>query len=162
MKKNISTWVLIVLVAFCCLLTSCVQPPKPTELDKLTIPQLKENQMVVIVKIDNDSYKNCVVNLDDHKTADDVLMHLQQNEVLEIQFVDGDYGKYLTKIDALEQNEAAGKYISVYTSDSANQATWAGAIIYTVGSITIAPAKVGISELSVGSGTVLYFEIITY
>lgn len=162
MKKNTSTWVLIVLAILCCLLSSCVQPPEPTEMDKLAIPQLRENQMVVIIKIDDDSYKTCIVDLSDHKTADDVLMHLQQQEVIQIQFITDVYGKYLVKLDALEQDEASGKYISVYTSDVNNQATWAGAITYTVGEIILAPASVGITELSVNSKTVLYFEIITY
>ncbi len=162
MKTNNSTWVLIVLVVFCCLLASCVQPPQPVELDKLTIPQLEQNQMAVIIKIDDNNYKNIVVSVVDNNTAEDVLTYLQQENVLEMEFIDDQYGKYLTKLDVLQQDATAGKYLSVYTSDKDNHSVWAGATTYTVGDVTLAPASVGITELPVGSGTVLLFELITY
>ena len=160
MKKIFKVLCMLIVVVVC--LCGCVDKPTPTTLDSLTIPTLKDGQIAIILR-DGNTYTNYVINLKSSQTtAQDALEQLQQDYQVEVVWQESQYGAFLTKIGNLQQDESNGKYIMVLTSDAQNHGNWAGVVTYNVGDVSITDASVGVTELTVSSGTILLFEVRGY
>lgn len=165
--RKLLTWILAVaLIVLTCSLVACVEKPKTQELTELTLPTLAPDEMAVIVKNGEKDYTNVVVTLGINgvqaKTAEDVLAYLAKEKILQIDWTDSQYGKMLNSIGNCKPNASKNEYVSVFTSVSADKGVWAGVKTYTVSSVEIAMAAVGVSSMTVEPGAVIYFEVDSY
>ena len=171
MKRNIRKLTILLicllLVALTlCVLASCVDKPQAKHLTDLELPTLKSNQAAVIIKNGKNDYTSYVVNLDKvgeaDLTAEDVLAYLQDNGELKLDWADSTYGKYINAIGGITPDASKNEYVTVLTSNGNFQGTWAGVDEIKVGDVTLKSAAVGVSELGVAGGDVIYFELASY
>lgn len=160
--KRLSACILaIALVVSLGVFAACVDKPQAQELTELTLPELGNNQMAVIVKNGDKDYTAITVTLGKNgveaETVEDVLSYLKEEGTITLEWGNSDYGKFISKIGKI--NPAQGEWVAVYTSNSAEYDTSAWAQTYTVGSVTLVSASVGVSQLSVAEGYVIYFEL---
>ena len=163
--KRLLTWILaVVLVVASFALVACVDKPDAEQLD-VTLPVLADNQMVVVVKYADDGFDVYAVTLSelgsDTTTAEDVLNYLQEQGRLTIEWVDGSFGKFINSIGGAKPKEA-NEYVEVFTSVTADMGTWAGVNTYAIGNVLISSAAVGVTEMSVEAGAIIYFQVSTY
>lgn len=161
--KRLLTWILVaILVVSAITLTACVDKPEPQQLTELTLPELKDNQMAVIIKNGDNDYTSYVVTLGnggtEATTADGVLNYLAQLDILAVDMSDG----WLSDIGNLNPDANAHEYVAIYTSVQSDWSEGAGATAYTVGNVKIAYSGYGISQMKVETGALLYFEIQTW
>ena len=166
-KKRLLTWILTVLLAFCAVcFVACDDKPVASELTELVLPTMAQDQMAVIIKNGEKDYTSIVVTLGkggvDAKTAEDVLTYLQNEGVLSVQWTESDYGKYLTGIGKISPDASKNEFVSVLTSVAKDKGSFAGVTTYKVGDVEIVSSAVGVSEMTVEPGAIIYFEIQTY
>ena len=166
-KKRLLTWILTVLLAFCAVcFVACDDKPMASELTELVLPTMAQDQMAVIIKNGEKDYTSIVVTLGkggvNAKTAEEVLAYLQDEGVLSVQWTDSDYGKFLSGIGKLAPDASKNEFVTVLTSVAKDKGSWAGVTTYKVGDVEIASAAVGVSELTVETSAIIYFEIQTY
>ena len=163
--RKLLTWILVaVLVVLTVALVACVDKPEPVHLTDLTLPELKDNQMAVIIKNGDNDYTSYVVTLGkggtDAKTAEEVIQYLHDEADLYLDWKDGTYGKYLNGIGGAKP-QSSSEWVTVLTNDSEFQDNASAyKIVYTVDDVTLVSATVGITELTVKAGTVIYFEVV--
>lgn len=165
--KRLLTWILaVVLIVACFALTACVDKPTSKQLTQLTLPALRDNQMALIIKNGDSDYTSYTVTLGengtDATTVEGVISYLHQEADLAIDWEDSAFGKYIHGIGNITEDTACAAYVTVYTSVARDQGTYAGVTTYTVGDVTIVEAGVGVSEMTVEAGAVIYFEIVSY
>lgn len=156
---------LLLLVVAILALASCDDKPQPKQLTDLTLPKLSGNQMAVIIKKGDNDYTSYTVTLGkggvEATTCEQVIDYLQTKAQLAVTWQDGGYGKYVTAIGGIA--EGGGKYVFVYTTNPSFQGTWAGANSYEIGDgVILKEAAVGVTDLKVQAGDVIYFELGTY
>ena len=149
-----------------CALASCVDKPQAKYLTDLELPTLKANQAAVIIKNGENDYTSYVVSLNKigeaDLTAEDVLAYLKDKGELTLDWADSSYGKYINAIGGITPDASKNEYITVLTSNGNFQGTWAGVDEIKVGDVTLKSASVGVSELGVADGDVVYFELASY
>lgn len=91
-----------------------------------------------------------------------VLDYLSENEGLTYTATDGGYGAYLTSLGTLRESAIEGKYLYVYTSVAADFDVSAYAKTVDYAGVTLTSSGVGISEMSLTDGAVIYVTYITY
>lgn len=162
-QKRLLTWILaVVLLIASIALVACVDKPQP-EQQQIPLPQLDENQMSVIIKYGENEYTSYTVTLtDDMQTGEDVLNYLADKADLQIDWQDSEYGKFINGIGGAKPSAGTSEFVNVMTSVQKDKGTWAGVKTYNVGDVTLAASAVGVSEMSVEAGAVIYFEIDTY
>lgn len=165
MKKFVCALLALTLVFSAIALVACVDKPAAQEVTELILPTMDKNQMAVIVKNGDKDYTNIVVTLGaggvQAKNVQDVLEYLNAQEMLDVVLTDGQYGKFIVSIGkAVPQGD--NEFVSILTSVESDKGNWAGVIKYKVGSVELVSAQVGISEMTVEAGAVIYFEIATY
>ena len=165
--KRLLTWILVaVLVVSAIALVACVDKPAPKQLAELTLPELKDNQMAVIIKNGDKDYTSYVVTLGnggtDATTVEGVITYLNDLGVLAVDWEDSSFGKYIHGIGNIAEDASKSAYVIAYTSIAKDKGTYAGVTTYEVGNLTIVEAGVGVSEMSVEAGAVIYFEIVSY
>ena len=162
--KKILIFILLVVAIFA--LASCDDKPQAKQLTDLTLPKLNDNQAAVIIKNGDSDYVSYTVNLtkvsEGDVTVEDVLAYLKDEAGLTLDWTDSTYGKYINAIGGLTPNASNNEYIEVFTSNSAFQGTWAGVAEIKADGTTLKSASVGVSELVVAAGDVIYFEIATF
>lgn len=91
-----------------------------------------------------------------------VLSYLSENEGLTYTATDGGYGAYLTALGTLKESAIEGKYLYVYTSveDDFDVSSYAMTVEYN--GKTLTSSGVGISEMTVTDGAVIYVTYIIY
>ena len=164
--KKLLTWILVaVLVVLTVVLVACVDKPQPVELTDLKLPELKNNQMAVIIKNGENNYTSYTVTLGkggtDATTAEGVIQYLHDEVGLQLTWVDGDYGKFLTAIGGAKVVKL-NEYVMVMTSVEKDKGNWAGVDTYVVDGVTIVSSQVGVTEMTVEPGAIIYFEIATF
>lgn len=164
--KRLLTWILaVVLIIGALCLVACVEKPTPQQLTDLTAPNLKGGQVAVIIKNDDDTYTQYVVNLTEQMTkVEHVLQYLKDND-MPLDWTDSNYGKMINGIGTLALDATKNEFVAFFTSVQADKGNWAGVPTYTLAGNTqlqIVSAQVGVSDASVESGAVFYFEISTY
>lgn len=164
--KKLLTWILaVVFVIACFALVACDDKPQAIQLTELSMPTLKADQMAVIVKNGDKDYTSYVVTLGEKgveaTTAEDVLNYLVEQFDLKIEWQDSQYGKFITSIGGAKPT-ADNEYVTVLTSVEKDKGNYAGVTTYEVGDVTIVSAQVGVTEMTVEAGAIIYFEIANY
>ena len=162
-KTRLLTWILaVVLIVASIALVACVDKPQVTQLTELTLPQLQDDQMAVVIKNGDDDYTCYAVTLTDElKTGEDVVDYLQNELALEVDWQESTYGKYVNGIGGAKVRET-NEYVAIFTSVTSDKSTGADVLSYQIGDVTVAYAGVGISEMKTECGAVFYFEIQTF
>ena len=165
-RKRLLTWILVAVLAISAIaLVACVDKPTAQEVTELILPTLAENQMAIIVKNGDKDYTNVVVTLGlggvVAKNVEDVLDYLNEQGTLNVNWQESAYGKFIVGIGKAQAN-ASGEFVSVFTSIENDWGSWAGIASYSVGNVKLVASGVGVSEMSVAPGAVIYFEIDTY
>ena len=145
-------------------LVACVDKPQPVALTDLELPELNDNQMAVIIKNGEKDYTSYTVTLGkggaDATTAEGVLQYLHEKSGLYLDWQQGSFGKYLNGIGGAKPSSSS-EWVTVLTSDKEFQDTASAySIKYTVGDVSLVSATVGVTELTVKAGTVIYFEVV--
>lgn len=164
--KRLLTWILVaVLIVSTVVLVACVDKPEPVQLTDLKLPELKDNQMAVIIKNGEGNYTSYTVTLGkggtDATTGEGVIQYLHEVAGLELTWTDGEYGKFLTAIGGAKV-VAANEYIMVMTTVEKDKGNWAGVETRVVDGVSIVYSQVGVSEMTVEAGAIIYFEIATF
>lgn len=163
--KRLLTWILaVVLVVGALCLVACVEKPTPQQLTELTVPNLKDGQVAVIIKNGDKDFTSYVVSLTDEMTkVADVLQYLKDNG-MPLDWTDSDYGKMINAIGQITPDPSKNEFVAFFTSVQADKGNGAGVPTYTLGDteLQIVSAQVGVSDATVESGAVFYFEISTY
>lgn len=160
--KKLLTWILaVLLVVMSVCLVACVDKPDAQKLD-VTLPNL-DDKVAVIFNKGNDEYVVYTVDYAaDLKTGVDVIQKLADDGEITVDWSDSSYGKFINAIGPLQPDASKNEYVTVLTSVAKDKGNFAGATTYIIGDVTIVSAQVGISEMSVESGAIIYFEIATY
>lgn len=162
MKKIKKLLVFILIAVSLLALASCDDKPQPKQLADV-LPELDENQMAVIICNGEGDYDVYIFNpAAQIKTVEDVLAALKRSGRLNLDWTDSTYGKYINSIGKLTPDASKNEYIEVFTSNPDYQGTWAGVTTIEAGDVTLKSASVGVSELKVAAGDVIYFELATY
>lgn len=90
------------------------------------------------------------------------LDYLAENEGVSYTATDGGYGAYLTSLGTLRESAAEGKYLYVYTSVESDFDVSAYAMTVEYDGLTLTSSGVGISEMSLTDGAVIYVTYIVY
>ena len=91
-----------------------------------------------------------------------VLDYLAENEGVSYTATNGGYGAYLTSLGTLRESMAEGKYLYVYTSVESDFDVSAYAMTVEYDGLTLTSSGVGISEMTLTDGAVIYVTYITY
>ncbi len=91
-----------------------------------------------------------------------VVKHLAASGKLTYKSNDSGYGAYLTEIGGLKEDSSTMTYIYIYTSVESDFDTSAYAKTMTWGGKSLTSAGVGISNMTVKDGAVIYIGTITY
>ena len=161
--KRLLTWILVAVLAVSAVaFAACVDKPSAQELTELVLPTLDVNQMAVIIKNGDKDYTSITVTLGrngvEAKTVEDVLAYLKEQGTISLDWHDGPYGKSIDKLNKI-QPASQSEWVHVFTSNAAEQDVSAWATTYTVGEVKLTTSIVGVSELSVFNGCIIYFEL---
>ena len=166
MKKQFLAVVCILLVVFCFVFVACDSKPEPITMDQLQIPQMGNNECVVVVVNNDGTYTLCVVRIgkdvEQGASVEQVLLYLNDNTNLYLDWTSSSYGKYINGIGGAIVEES-NEFVTVLTSIQSQQAT--GAWVKTVNIPdygTVVSASQGVEGLSVEPGCVILFMIDTY
>ena len=124
----------------------------------------EKGDVTVVIENEEGEYDAYKVYLEDVENKSEgvvgILEHLngREDNPLHLKMSDGPYGKFLTEIGSVKEDLAAKKYITVYTSLEKDFGTWEGVGVLDYEGITLKSSGVGISEMSVESGTVILFR----
>ena len=167
MRKKLAILTAAVVILTCVFaFTACDDKPEMQTLSELTLPQMEDNQACVIIKEGESKYSCFVVTLgEDGTTAqngEQLLQYLQEKSNLALNWQDSAYGKYLLGIGNITADESKGEFVAIFTSVEKDKGSWAGVRSYQAGETELVSSAVGISEMTVQPGAVIYFEISTY
>ena len=163
-QRLLTLLVVAVLVVSALALVACVDKPEPVQLTDLKLPELKNNQMAVIVKNGDGDYTSYTVTLGkggtDATTAEGVIEYLKEECGLYLDWQDSSYGKYLNGIGGAKP-QSSSEWVTVLTNDREYQdIESAYKLTYTVGDVTLVSSKVGVTDLPVKAGSIIYFELV--
>ena len=163
--KRLLICVLIIISIFA--LASCDDKPQAKLLTDLQLPALKDNQAAVIIKNGDKDYVSYTVDLtkfgETDVTAEAVLTYLETEAGLTIDWTDSAFGKFINAIGGINPDASKNEYVTVLTTNAAFQGTWAGVTEYELGEgVSLKDAAVGVTELLVAAGDVVYFELASY
>ena len=117
---------------------------------------------VVIFDTEATEYTVSLDSLSDGEGLIPLLDYLKAEEGVDYTATDAGYGAYLTSLGTLKENATEGKYLYVYTSVEADFDVSAYAKTVEYDGKTLTSSGVGISEMSLTDGAVIYFTYITY
>ena len=108
-------------------------------------------------------YKTYLENVENKNNgALGVLENLRdgENDPLHIVYSESTYGAFVTEIGSIKEDAASGAYVMVYTSVRAD--SYEGAPVVKYEDTDLYSAGLGISAMTVNSGTVILFRIEVY
>ena len=119
---------------------------------------------VVVAPLEGEAteYKVDLSNITEGGGVVAILDYLQANNGLEYTSEDSGYGAYLTKVGDLQQNDATGEYIYLYTSVAKDfdVSEYASTVEYK--GKTLNNSGEGVARMSVEDGAIIYITIIKY
>ncbi len=148
------------------ILTVAVLMAAMTSCDLLFGKVAERGDVTVVVENTDGSYlvyKTYLENVENKEEgAKGVIEHLHGREEnpLSLEMVDGAYGAYVKAIGDIEENPAESAYIMVYTSVKADSYEEAFTVEYE--GVTLYQAGLGLSGMTVESGTVILFRLEKY
>ncbi len=119
--------------------------------------------VVVAVGDDVRSYEIPLDKIDGSVGAIILLDYLKAEGKLDYTSEDSGYGAYLTKVDHLEQRASEGIYVGIWTnveSDIDRESVYATTVDYN--GTTLYSSNVGMGELNVPDGAIIYFGELKY
>ena len=168
MKKHRITAILLVtvLAIFAVVACACIDKPTSPELEGLTLPELADNQMAIVIKNGEKDFSTFVVTFGegtaDFSTVEDVLAHLLAQGVITLDWSDSAYGKTLNSIGSIQPDASKNQFVTYLTTVESDFGTWAGVTTYTVGDVKLVSSGLGISSMTAEPGAVILFELATY
>ena len=160
--KKLCILLALLLPAF--VLCACVDKPQTQQLSALSVHDLQPDQAAVIVK-EGETFLVCTVTLGrdtDASNGEQLLQYLSDEGILSVTWQQSDYGKYLLSVGGAVADESKNQFIAIYTSVEKDKGAWAGVPSYEADGVKLVSAAVGISQLTVEGGAVLYFEVSSY
>lgn len=91
-----------------------------------------------------------------------IITHLEQTRGLTYSKTNGMYGAYLTAIGSLKENSAEGTYLGIWTSVEADFDVSEYATTVDYNGKTLVSSGVGISQMTIEDGAVIYIGYIHY
>ncbi len=162
-RTKLLTWILAVVLALTAIcFVACDDKPVSVELEGLKLPKLKDNEVAVVIKNGEKDFDVLTMTLNGEKTGEEVVAKLVADGKLTVDWTDSSYGKWLNGIGSLKPDASKKEFVSVMTSVEKDYGTGAGVSTYTIGDVKLVTSAVGISQMTVESGAVIYFEIQTY
>ena len=119
--------------------------------------------VVVAVGEDVRSYEISLNKLDGEKGAIVLLDYLKEEGKLDYTAVDSGYGPYLTKVGHLEEKASENIYVGIWTSvesDVDRESIYSTTVEYN--GVELCSSNVGMGELNVPDGAIIYFGEIKY
>jgi len=83
----------------------------------------------------------------------------RKDNPLTFDIADSGYGKFVKGIRGIEEDAAAGKYVTVYTSLEKDFGTWEGVGSLEYEGVTLKSAAVGISSMAIEAGMIILFRL---
>lgn len=149
--KNFSKVAVIVCLALALVLCAVAcQPDMPSE-GQVTI-------VVAPLEGEASEYKVDLSNIAEGGGVVAILDYLQANEGLGYEM----QGTYLNKIGVLDPNPSNNEFIAIYTSVSKDKGAFPGVEPIEYNGNSLSSAAVGVVELSVEDGAIIYFTICTW
>ena len=126
----------------------------------------EKGDVTVVVEVaegEYEVYKTYLENVENKSNgALGVLENLRdrENDPLHLVYSESTYGAFVTEIGSIKEDAAAGAYVMVYTSVQAD--SYEGAPVVNYEDTELYSAGLGISTMTVNSGTVILFRIEVY
>ena len=120
---------------------------------------------VTVVIGEEGSFNEYEISLSEVEITDGVLsilLYLEENEGVELDYSSSTYGAYINSIGGLSPNSLSGEFVGVYTSVEADFDVSAFASSYEYEGVALCSAGVGISSMQVKAGATYLFKIDTY
>ncbi len=164
-NKRLLTWILAVamLVVTVCF-AACAEKPDVTTLKKLELPNLSENEIVVVEKVGEEEYKYFTVplneqtGLSEESSLLDVLEYIRDNFTVTLEL---SYG-FINKFDQLPHEGAEGEYVYLYTSVEKDFDQSAYVTTFDCDGVIVKTSAVGCAEMSIQRGCVIYIDVIVW
>ncbi len=164
-NKRLLTWILAVamLVVTLCF-AACVQKPKVITLEELDLPELAEDEMVVVEKVGEEKYKYFVITLNERTGLSEessllnVLEYLRDNSDVTLELNNG----FINKFDQLPHEGAQNEYVYLYTSVEKDFDQSAYVTTYDCDGVIVKTSAVGCAEMSIQKGCVIYIDVIVW
>ena len=126
----------------------------------------EKGDVTIVVEVaegEYEVYKTYLENVENKSNgALGVLENLRdrENDPLHLVYSESTYGAFVTEIGSIKEDAAAGAYVMVYTSVQAD--SYEGAPVVNYEDTELYSAGLGISTMTVNSGTVILFRIEVY
>lgn len=164
-NKRLLTWILAVamLVVTVCF-AACVEKPQLTKLDGVELPELAEDEIVVVEKVGDKEYKYFTVQLNEQTGLSEessllnVLEYVRDNSNVTLEL---SYG-FINKFDQLPHEGTENEYVYLYTSVEKDFDQSAYATAYDCDGVKVSTSAVGCAEMSIVKGCVIYIETIVW
>lgn len=119
--------------------------------------------VVVAVGEDIRAYEVPLDKINGEAGAIAILDYLREEGRLDYTSVDGSYGEYLTAVGHLSEDSSAGVYVGIWTSIEADQDRESGySTTVSYNGVELVSAGVGLGQLSVTDGSIIYFGELRY
>lgn len=149
--KNFSKVAVIVCLALALVLCAVACQPEMPSKGEVTI-------VVAPLEGEASEYKVDLSNIAEGGGVVAILDYLQANEGLGYEM----QGTYLNKIGVLDPNPSNNEFIAIYTSVSKDKGAFPGVEPIEYNGNSLSSAAVGVVELSVEDGAIIYFTICTW
>ena len=109
------------------------------------------------------AYEVPLDKLDGNGGAIMLLDYLEAEGKLDYTAVDGAYGAYLTKVGHLKERASDGIYVGIWTSvesDQDRESDYSSSVTYE--GVTLYSSAVGMQQISVPEGAIIYFGELSY
>ena len=171
MKKTIKAVLLVLTVALLAFsFTACVldepedNTPEAETSDVIEVGNQNSGKIITLV-IGGTEEKVYSVDFSDIEIKEgvySVIKSLAEKELLTYKANDSGYGAYLTELGELKEDAATATYLFVYTSvvTDFDVSEWASTKAW--GDVTLTSTGVGITEMTVENGAVIYVGTVSY
>lgn len=165
MKKRIILMLVLAVVVLSMIgLVSCNNSQAPVDPNTPQIPD--EAQSMTLVLLNGDYVQEFTVTLSElpatSKGVIAVLDLLQSQEKLTYEAQDSAYGKFLTRVGELRQDEAAGTYLSLYTTVEKDKDVSAYATTLTYKDVTLTSSGVGAESMTMEKDCIVVITLFSY
>lgn len=130
-----------------------------------TDPNALEGTMTLVL-LNGENAQEFSVDLSNFTTESNgliaVLDLLQSQEKLTYEAQDSAYGKFLTRVGELRQDEAAGTYLSLYTTVEKDKDVSAYATTLTYKDVTLTSSGVGAESMTLQDGCTIIITLFRY
>lgn len=165
MKKRIILMLVLAVVVLSMIgLVACNNSQAPVDPNTPQTPD--EAQSMTLVLLNGDYVQEFTVTLSElpatSKGVIAVLDLLQSQEKLTYEAQNSAYGKFLTRVGELRQDEAAGTYLSLYTTVEKDKDVSAYATTLTYKDVTLTSSGVGAESMTMEKDCIVVITLFSY